>query len=207
MTTHDGNEFLDVQAEELQRAALGGDYDQTARVMEHMLAEGLTVEQVSEAADGLAVTAQQRLREQRGQLVRKVFMEWAAQQEHPHDSWLIPWEELDAGQKEVDMRIGEAIAAAERTARGPAETNIVYAATAVLFHHRHELPNDVLRSLADIWMCASAARFGQPFETWWWDDKDPVYRTHHTAECEAQSGLYPEPWGGDDWDPEAGQRG
>jgi hypothetical protein len=52
----------------------------------------------------------------------------------------------------------------------------------VLFEHRHHLDPDVLRSLRDIWDCASAARYGEPYETW---DTDPeFYATHDTAECE-----------------------
>jgi len=49
-----------------------------------------------------------------GALVRSVWVEWAREQPNPKPSWLIPWEDLDPGQREVDMRIGEAVAAAER---------------------------------------------------------------------------------------------
>lgn len=52
----------------------------------------------------------------------------------------------------------------------------------VLFASRHQLAPDALRSLRDIWDCASAARYGQPYEPW---DYDPeFYATHDTAECE-----------------------
>lgn len=198
-------EFLEVQGNALRKAAMERDYELTGKIMAHMRAEGLTAEQIAEASDGLPVNAQQRLRQTRGRVVRQTWVSWAKEQESPKPSWLIPWEELDESQREVDMRIGDAIAQAEQAARGLAERNVVYAACAVLFRCRHELPSDILRSLADIWICASAARFGAPFETWWWDDQDEVYRDHDTAECEAESGLYSEPWDGGDWDPEAGQ--
>jgi len=52
----------------------------------------------------------------------------------------------------------------------------------VLFRHRHHLDPSALRSLRDIWDCASAARYGEPYETW---DPDPeFYATHDTATCE-----------------------
>lgn len=52
--------------------------------------------------------------EQLGQIVRDTWVKWAAEQPDPKPSWLTPWSELDDGQREVDMRIGEAIADAER---------------------------------------------------------------------------------------------
>jgi hypothetical protein len=53
-------------------------------------------------------------REARGRLVRETWVTWAWEQEDPKPGWLVPWEELDAGQREVDMRIGDAVAAAEK---------------------------------------------------------------------------------------------
>jgi len=52
------------------------------------------------------------LREQRGRLVRETWVTWAKRSRHPKPSWLIPWDGLDADQREVDMLIGEAVAAA-----------------------------------------------------------------------------------------------
>ena len=52
--------------------------------------------------------------EQMGRLVRETWVGWAHEQPDPKPSWLVPWEELDDGQREVDMRIGETVAAAER---------------------------------------------------------------------------------------------
>jgi hypothetical protein len=64
----------------------------------------------------------------------------------------------------------------------------------VLFSHRHHLTPDALRSLQDIWACGSAARYGEPYETWFTDDPE-FYATHDIAECEQPD----EPWA---FDPE-----
>ena len=48
-------------------------------------------------------------RELVGRMVRQEWVEWAKEQPNPKPSWLIPWEELDDGQREVDMRIGETL--------------------------------------------------------------------------------------------------
>jgi len=61
----------------------------------------------------------------------------------------------------------------------------VYEAVAVLFAARHTLPSDVLRSLQDIWICASAARFGEPYEGWEVDAQ--AYRDHNVVACESGS--------------------
>ena len=53
-------------------------------------------------------------REQRGQTVRETWVAWAKRQRAPKRSWLIGWDDLDDGQREVDMLIGDAVAAAER---------------------------------------------------------------------------------------------
>lgn len=53
-------------------------------------------------------------REDLGRLVRHVWVEWAREQANPKPSWLLPWEDLDDGQREVDMRIGEALYHANR---------------------------------------------------------------------------------------------
>jgi hypothetical protein len=49
-----------------------------------------------------------------GRLVRRNFVRWAREQRNPKPSWLLKWDEIDDDQREVDMRIGEAVAAAER---------------------------------------------------------------------------------------------
>ena len=53
-------------------------------------------------------------REQLGRIVRDTWVNWAKEQPDPKPSWLVGWDELDEGQREVDMRVGSAIAAAER---------------------------------------------------------------------------------------------
>jgi hypothetical protein len=53
-------------------------------------------------------------REALGRLVRETWVKWAAEQPFPKQSWLTGWDHLDTDQREVDMRIGEAVAAAER---------------------------------------------------------------------------------------------
>lgn len=62
--------------------------------------------------DRLARLAQDR--EGLGELVRRIWVDWAAGQPEPKPSWLVEWDGLDDGQREVDMRIGEGVAAAER---------------------------------------------------------------------------------------------
>ncbi len=47
-------------------------------------------------------------------------------------------------------------------------------------------------------MCASAARYGEPYETGWAEDPD-AYRNHDTAACEQEDEE------ADDADPEAGR--
>lgn len=53
-------------------------------------------------------------REALGRHVREIWVAWASEQLHAKPSWLEGWENLDDGQREADMRIGEGIAAAER---------------------------------------------------------------------------------------------
>lgn len=49
-----------------------------------------------------------------GRLVRGAWTRWAREQPDPKPSWLVPWDDLDEGQREVDIRIGRAVARAER---------------------------------------------------------------------------------------------
>jgi len=49
-------------------------------------------------------------REALGRLVREVWVTWAREQPDPKPHHLDPWERLDEGGKEVDRRIGEAVA-------------------------------------------------------------------------------------------------
>ena len=50
-------------------------------------------------------------REPLGRIVRETWVAWAKEQENPKPSWLAGWDELDDGQREVDMRIASAVAA------------------------------------------------------------------------------------------------
>lgn len=54
------------------------------------------------------------LREQRGRLVRDVWVGYAREQGDAKPSHLTGWDDLGAGDREADMRIGEAVAAQER---------------------------------------------------------------------------------------------
>lgn len=49
-------------------------------------------------------------RDHLGRVVRETWVAWAREQPDPKPSWLTGWDQLDAGQREVDKRIGEAIA-------------------------------------------------------------------------------------------------
>ena len=50
---------------------------------------------------------QQATRRTMGQLVRAVWVEWAAKQPNPKPSWLVSFDDLPPEQQEVDCRIGE----------------------------------------------------------------------------------------------------
>lgn len=45
-------------------------------------------------------------RERHGKRVREIWVAWANEQPDAKPSWLVPWEDLDDAQREVDMRIG-----------------------------------------------------------------------------------------------------
>lgn len=62
----------------------------------------------------------------------------------------------------------------------------IYEAANLLFRHRHNLAPDVLRTLACVWQCASAARYGEPHEEFW-ADQDDFYAGHDVDECEADN--------------------
>lgn len=60
------------------------------------------------------LTALPETREPLGRMVRQIWINWAKEQANPKPSWLLPWESLDDGQKEVDMWIGETLHTAGR---------------------------------------------------------------------------------------------
>ena len=70
----------------------------------------------------------------------------------------------------------------------------VVAAVDLLFRYRHELDPSMLRSLQNIWHCASAARYGRPYEDW---DYGPEFYATHDDDCGAE---------GDTGDPYADER-
>lgn len=49
-------------------------------------------------------------REQLGEAVRRVWVECAREQKNPKPRYLVPWDDLDDANKEIDRRIGEAVA-------------------------------------------------------------------------------------------------
>lgn len=71
--------------------------------------------------DGRADSPELRLREERGETVRNAWIEWAREQDDPKESWLTPWHQLGEGQREVDMRIAEAVLTAERNRQAQPE--------------------------------------------------------------------------------------
>ena len=66
------------------------------------------------AALGAALAGVTSERERAGRLVRETWVAWAREQPFPKESWLTGWDELGKGQREVDIRIGEKVALAER---------------------------------------------------------------------------------------------
>lgn len=62
----------------------------------------------------------------------------------------------------------------------------LYEAANLLFRHRHNLAPDVLRTLASVWQCGSASRYGEPHEEFW-ADQDDFYAGHDVDECEAEN--------------------
>ena len=54
-------------------------------------------------------------REKLGRLVRETWVAWAGEQPDPKESWLLGWDDLRDDEREVDMRIGEAVAEVARS--------------------------------------------------------------------------------------------
>lgn len=83
------------------------------------------------------------IRESLGRQVRKVWLAWANEQPSPKSSWLLSWESLSDADREVDCRIGEALASIG--ARHQGHVNAGLARLAAL--HEEELEGDDLFSL------------------------------------------------------------
>jgi hypothetical protein len=74
---------------------------------------------ITAAAPLIAAAERSRLaghksREALGRFVREVWVQWASDQADAKPSWLVVWDELEPGQREVDCRIGESVAAVIR---------------------------------------------------------------------------------------------
>lgn len=48
-------------------------------------------------------------RDELGNAVREIWIEWARQQDNPKPTWLVPYHELAEEDKEADRMIGEAL--------------------------------------------------------------------------------------------------
>lgn len=88
----------------------------------------------SDAGDGPALG--EDARERYGRLVRETWIGWAREQPNPKPSWLVPWEGLSEPDREVDRRIGEALAVQAR-ADGAAE---VWSRYARQYEHAEKMP-------------------------------------------------------------------
>lgn len=62
-----------------------------------------------------------------------------------------------------------------------------------LWAERHFLPTDVLRSLADIWICASAVRMPQTPPDRFWDDDPHLFAAHDTVSCSLRRPAHSQP--------------
>lgn len=85
-------------------------------------------------------------REALGQKVREVWIDWASEQPNPKASWLVPWEGLSEPDREVDRRIGEALAAVGRASvRTPVTAEQIERATQAAaeadMQHEFEIDN------------------------------------------------------------------
>ncbi|ALE86606.1 hypothetical protein [Pseudonocardia sp. HH130629-09] len=58
-----------------------------------------------------------------------------------------------------------------------------------LWVHRHLLPADVLRTLADVWICASAVRMPAVAPDRFWDDDPGFFARHDTVTCSLRTAL------------------
>ena len=55
----------------------------------------------------LAKQEDDRLRDELGRIVREVWIAWSMEQSAPKPSWLVPYDQLNEPDREVDRRIGE----------------------------------------------------------------------------------------------------
>lgn len=64
-------------------------------------------------------------REALGAIVRGVWIKWAKEQPSPKPSWLVPWEGLSEPDKEVDRRIGVALATVGQSIAGAIDAPVL----------------------------------------------------------------------------------
>ena len=89
------------------------------------------------AADEAADTKHvEDLAEQLGEQVRQTWVEWAREQPDPKASWLVPWEALDGSQRDVDMRIGQAVANLYRSILARQRHALIETIDALILHER-----------------------------------------------------------------------
>lgn len=81
-------------------------------------------------------------REGLGKLVRDVWVRWAKEQPNPKPSWLLPWEELGEADKEVDRRIGEALAVRGAQYTLKAADRAINAARPLQEHHMRRVDGE-----------------------------------------------------------------
>jgi hypothetical protein len=86
------------------------DYEAAVRDMDGYLNKLGPLEAAMEAASPTA-------RDDRGALVRAVWIAWAEEQPNPKPSWLVPYHMLSEPDKEVDRRIGDALFGLGRASR------------------------------------------------------------------------------------------
>ncbi|MBW0106055.1 hypothetical protein [Pseudonocardia sp. KRD291] len=67
----------------------------------------------------------------------------------------------------------------------------LYDAVERIFERRHQLTGGEVLALQEAWCCASAARWGAPYERFWEFDLDAELAEHDLTECED-----PDPWAG-----------
>jgi hypothetical protein len=72
-------------------------------------------------------------REPYGRIVHEIRLAFNAELAHPRG--VLPWEQREAGQQEMDMRIGEAVAAAARERYETREAEIRNVITGFFAHH------------------------------------------------------------------------
>jgi hypothetical protein len=85
------------------------------------------------AADAAAIAD---LGEQLGEVVRDTWVEWAREQPDCKASWIVPWATLDAAQRDVDTRIGQAVANAVLAHLAAQKHRLIVVVDELILHER-----------------------------------------------------------------------